>query len=134
MIFGFAMACSKPKTHHSLNYVNVSLNKIMNIYMYIYVYVSLCMYAHAHVCTCRLQSRIYSHIWLYVYNVCVCIYIYLERENYLEIWVYTELLVNYLITMPDVVFLLTHSNILAWRFPWTLWAMNHKKLDKTEWL
>ena len=26
-----------------------------------------------------------------------------------------------------------HSNILAWRFPWTLWAMGHKKLDTTEW-
>ena len=26
----------------------------------------------------------------------------------------------------------THSSILAWRIPWTIW--NHKELDMTEWL
>ena len=26
----------------------------------------------------------------------------------------------------------THSNILAWKIPWTIWSMGFKELDMTE--
>ena len=68
------MACSKPKTHHSLNYVIVSLNKIMYIYMYIY----MCMHVHAEV---NIAIYDFMHIMYVCVCVCVCVYIYIFRKR-----------------------------------------------------